>query len=258
MGAGGEAQATAAATTATAAAVVEEAAGKGEVTLWVVKLKLSTVVLLYVLAASAVWVGMHWHHRRGALGKAEEGIVCMCEERARMLQDQFAVSVNHVHALAILVATFHYEKQPPALDQDTFADYTARTSFERPLLSGVAYAQRVMHADRDAFERQQGWIIKTMKHQPSPEQDEYAPVIYSQETISYIEGLDVMSGAVAGFTPSPEELRLRACDSTKPNETDGDLATNTSLVGDLEGVDAATSSRNQGEAHGDHRGAQES
>jgi hypothetical protein len=35
--------------------------------------------------------------------------------------------------------------------QDTFADYTARTSFERPLLSGVAYAQRVVHADRESF-----------------------------------------------------------------------------------------------------------
>ncbi|KAI4963484.1 hypothetical protein ZWY2020_014030 [Hordeum vulgare] len=34
-----------------------------------------------------------------------------------MCEHQFAVSVNHVHALAILVATFHYEKQPPALDQ---------------------------------------------------------------------------------------------------------------------------------------------
>jgi hypothetical protein len=82
--------------------------------------------------------------------------------------------------------------------QDTFADYTARTSFERPLLSGVAYAQRVVHADRESFERQQGWIIKTMKHEPSPVQDEYAPVIFSQETISYIEGLDMMSGEVCG------------------------------------------------------------
>jgi hypothetical protein len=63
----------------------------------------------------------------------------------------------------------------------------------------VAYAQRVKHADRDAFERQQGWIIKTMKHEPSPEQDEYAPVIYSQETISYIEGLDMMSGEVCSM-----------------------------------------------------------
>jgi arabidopsis histidine kinase 2/3/4 (cytokinin receptor) len=82
--------------------------------------------------------------------------------------------------------------------QSTFADYTARTSFERPLLSGVAYAQRVVHADREGFERHQGWIIKTMKHEPSPAQDEYAPVVYSQETVSYIEGLDMMSGEVCG------------------------------------------------------------
>lgn len=34
------------------------------------------------------------------------GLVSLCEERVRLLQDQFAVSVNHVHALAILVATF--------------------------------------------------------------------------------------------------------------------------------------------------------
>lgn len=125
---------------------------------------------------------------------AERLLVSMCEERARMLQDQFAVSVNHVHALAILISTFHYQKHPSAIDQSTFAGYTAMTSFERPLLSGVAYAQRVEHADRDEFESEQGWIIKTMKKEPSPVQDEYAPVIFSQETISYIEALDMMSG----------------------------------------------------------------
>jgi histidine kinase 2/3/4 (cytokinin receptor) len=179
-------------------AAAEEEAGKdgeGPGGGWCVKVRLSRgVVVLWVLVAAAVWAGLHYHFRRAAMRKAEEGLISMCEERARMLQDQFAVSVNHVHALAILVATFHYEKHPPALDQDTFADYTARTSFERPLLSGVAYAQRVVHADRESFERQQGWIIKTMKHEPSPVQDEYAPVIYSQETVSYIEGLDMMSG----------------------------------------------------------------
>ncbi|KAL6637729.1 hypothetical protein ACP70R_025301 [Stipagrostis hirtigluma subsp. patula] len=179
---------------AAAEAPAEEAAkaGKGR---WRVKVKLTRLlVLLWTVAGVALWVMLHLRFRRAALRKAEEGLVSMCEERARMLQDQFAVSVNHVHALAILVATFHYEKHPPALDQDTFADYTARTSFERPLLSGVAYAQRVVHADRESFERRQGWIIKTMKHEPSPVQDEYAPVIYSQETVSYIEGLDMMSG----------------------------------------------------------------
>ncbi|CAB4295864.1 unnamed protein product [Prunus armeniaca] len=118
----------------------------------------------------------------------------MCDQRARMLQDQFSVSVNHVHALAILVSTFHYYKNPSAIDQETFAEYTARTAFERPLLSGVAYAQRVLDSDRENFERQHGWTIKTMEREPSPVRDEYAPVIFSQETVSYIESLDMMSG----------------------------------------------------------------
>ncbi|XP_066369194.1 probable histidine kinase 4 [Miscanthus floridulus] len=189
VGGGGEA--------AVSAAPAEEAAGKDgeEGSRWTMKEKLiAAAVLVWVLASAAGGVVVHRNICHAALQKMEEGLVSMCEERARMLQDQFAVSVNHVHALAILVATFHYEKHPPALDQDTFAEYTARTSFERPLLSGVAYAQRVEHADREGFERQQGWIIKTMKHEPSPVQDEYAPVVYSQETVSYIEGLDMMSG----------------------------------------------------------------
>ena len=49
--------------------------------------------------------------------RREEVLVSMCDQRARMLQDQFSVSVNHVHALAILVSTFHYFKNPSAIDQ---------------------------------------------------------------------------------------------------------------------------------------------
>ncbi|XP_065855867.1 histidine kinase 4 [Euphorbia lathyris] len=126
--------------------------------------------------------------------RRKEILSSMCDQRARMLQDQFSVSVNHVHALAILVSTFHYNKNPSAIDQETFAEYTARTSFERPLLSGVAYAQRVVNTERKEFERQHGWTIKTMEKEPSPVRDEYAPVIFSQETVSYIESLDMMSG----------------------------------------------------------------
>lgn len=49
--------------------------------------------------------------------RRKEVLVSMCDQRARMLQDQFSVSVNHVHALAILVSTFHYYKNPSAIDQ---------------------------------------------------------------------------------------------------------------------------------------------
>ncbi|KAF0932571.1 hypothetical protein E2562_010451 [Oryza meyeriana var. granulata] len=128
------------------------------------------------------------------MDRAEERLVSMCEERARMLQEQFGVTVNHVHALAILISIFHFEKFPSAIDQDTFAKYTARTSFERPLLNGVAYAQRIFHHEREMFESQQGWIMRTMKREAAPPQDEYAPVIFSQDTISYLARIDMMSG----------------------------------------------------------------
>ena len=46
------------------------------------------------------------------LGKAEE---CIMWERV-MLQDQFAVFVSHVHALAILVEAFHYAHARPGMN----------------------------------------------------------------------------------------------------------------------------------------------
>ncbi|XP_043721870.1 histidine kinase 4-like [Telopea speciosissima] len=129
-----------------------------------------------------------------ALARREEVLVTMCDQRARMLQDQFNVSVNHVHALAILVSTFHYYKNPSAIDKETFSRYTGGTAFERPLLNGVAYAQRVLHSEREEFEKQQRWTVKTMEREPSPMREEYAPVIFTQETVSYLESIDMMSG----------------------------------------------------------------
>ena len=60
----------------------------------------------------------------------------------------------------------------------------------------MAYAQRVVDSERENFERQHRWVIKTMERKPSPVRDEYAPVIFAQETVSYLESLDMMSGEV--------------------------------------------------------------
>lgn len=65
------------------------------------------------------------------------------------------------------------------------------------MLNGVAYAQRIFHHEREMFESQQGWIMKTMKREAAPPQtpqDEYAPVIFSQESVSYLARIDMMSG----------------------------------------------------------------
>ncbi|KAL4575634.1 hypothetical protein LXL04_022485 [Taraxacum kok-saghyz] len=150
---------------------------------------------LWIIAFGFAAVYVYRCIDEGHQERIEEGLVSMCDQRARMLQDQFSVSVNHVHALAVLVSTFHYYKNPSVIDQETFAEYTARTAFERPLLSGVAYAQRVMNSEREEFESQHGGTIRTMANkEPSPHRDEYAPVIFAQETVSYLNLLDMMSG----------------------------------------------------------------
>ncbi|KAK9021640.1 hypothetical protein V6N11_011619 [Hibiscus sabdariffa] len=145
-----------------------------------------------------------------ATEKRKETLASMCDERARMLQDQFNVSMNHIQAMSILISTFHHGKNPSAIDQTTFARYTERTSFERPLTSGVAYAVRVLHSEREQFEKHQGWTIKRMDTleqnpvhkddynpdlwEPSPIQEEYVPVIFAQDIISHVISIDLLSG----------------------------------------------------------------
>ncbi|KAL9994343.1 putative histidine kinase response regulator and transcription factor RR-A-type family [Helianthus debilis subsp. tardiflorus] len=168
------------------------------------------LLVVFVLAGVSLSIWLFWYLNKGIQLRREETLESMCDERARMLQDQFNVSMNHVHALAILVSTFYHGKQPPAIDQETFGEYTERTSFERPLTSGVAYALRVRHFEREKFEKEHGWTIKKMETEdqdqtlaqdcdpenldPSPVHDEYAPVILSQDTVSHIVSIDMMSG----------------------------------------------------------------
>lgn len=166
------------------------------------------LLVVFVVGGVITSFWLFWYLNEDIMLRRKVTLASMCDERARMLQDQFNVSMNHVHALAILISTFHHGKQPSAMDQETFEDYTERTAFERPLTSGVAYALRVRHLEREHIEKQYGWTIKKMDvddqtlaqdYNPesfttSPVQDEYAPVIFSQKTVSHIVSIDMMSG----------------------------------------------------------------
>nr|XP_017218287.1 PREDICTED: histidine kinase 3 isoform X2 [Daucus carota subsp. sativus] len=174
------------------------------------------LLVTWVLIGTLFSMWVFWYMNSQALEKRKETLASMCDERARMLQDQFNVSMNHVQAMSILISTFHHAKNPSAIDQGTFARYTERTAFERPLTSGVAYAVRVLHSEREHFEKQQGWKIKRMDHsdqvpvpkgvydgeeseapEPSliqPNQEEYAPVIFAQETVAHVISIDMLSG----------------------------------------------------------------
>ncbi|KAB1201274.1 Histidine kinase 3 [Morella rubra] len=168
------------------------------------------LLITWVLGWTMVSLWIFWYMSFQATEKRKETLASMCDERARMLQDQFNVSMNHIQAMSIMISTFHHGKNPSAIDQRTFARYTERTAFERPLTSGVAYAVRVLHSEREQFEKQQGWTIKSMDAleqnpvheddytpealEPSPIQEEYAPVIFAQDTIAHVVSLDMLSG----------------------------------------------------------------
>ncbi|CAK7336151.1 unnamed protein product [Dovyalis caffra] len=168
------------------------------------------LLVAWIVGWIAVSLWIFWYMSSQAFEKRKETLASMCDERARMLQDQFNVSMNHVQAMSILISTFHHGKNPSAIDQRTFAKYTERTAFERPLTSGVAYAVRVLHSEREQFEKQQGWTIKRMDSfeqnpvhkddnapealEPSPIQEEYAPVIFAQDTVAHVVSLDMLSG----------------------------------------------------------------
>ncbi|KAK6918743.1 Signal transduction response regulator, receiver domain [Dillenia turbinata] len=165
------------------------------------------LLVIFVVSGIVGSLWLFWYLKVDFILRRKETLANMCDERARMLQDQFNVSMNHVHALAILVSTFHHGKDPSAIDQKTFGEYTERTAFERPLTSGVAYALKVPHSEREHFEKKHG-TIKKMEYEdqtlvqdctlenlePAPIQDEYAPVIFSQDTVSHIVSIDMMSG----------------------------------------------------------------
>lgn len=153
------------------------------------------MVMLWFLVGIAVAVWTFISMSREISRRRHENLVSMCEERAKMLQDQFVASMHHVRALTVLVSTFHLEMTPSVLYQEIFASYTARTAFERPLMSGVAYAQRVLQSEREEFERLQGWKIRHMHtKEVQSTQEEYAPAVFSQDTVSYLISLDMMSG----------------------------------------------------------------
>lgn len=78
------------------------------------------LLIVFVLLGVMTSFWLFWHLNAKNTLWRKETLANMCDERARMLQDQFNVSMNHVHALAILVSTFHHGKQPSAIDQVTF------------------------------------------------------------------------------------------------------------------------------------------
>lgn len=87
-------------------------------------------VLFWILVSFSVF----WYMSTQAFDKRKETLASMCDERARMLQDQFNVSMNHVQAMSILISTFHHARNPSAIDQVIFSSSSIRKDFNHPKL----------------------------------------------------------------------------------------------------------------------------
>lgn len=75
------------------------------------------LLLTWVLFWTMLSLWIFWYMSSQATEKRKETLTSMCDERSRMLQDQFNVSMNHVQAMSVLISTFHHGKNPSAIDQ---------------------------------------------------------------------------------------------------------------------------------------------
>lgn len=89
---------------------------------WWRKLLIAWIAFGFLLSFSVLW-----YMSSQALEKRKETLASMCDERARMLQDQFNVSMNHLQAMSVMVSIFHHGKNPSAIDQVKLLNYLVST-----------------------------------------------------------------------------------------------------------------------------------
>jgi histidine kinase 2/3/4 (cytokinin receptor) len=73
--------------------------------------------LLWVVGWSFASLWIYFFMNSPVVQKRRELLVSMCDERARLLEDQINISMRHMHALAVLVSTFHHSKSPSVMNQ---------------------------------------------------------------------------------------------------------------------------------------------
>lgn len=85
----------------------------GRVKRWLMN---GTVQVLLCLTMS-LCVGIHLQMKAKSTKTMEDWLLNTCEECAKILQDQFPLTVSHVHSLALLMSTFHHNKTYSSIDQ---------------------------------------------------------------------------------------------------------------------------------------------
>lgn len=85
----------------------------GKMKRWLIN---GTVQVLLCLTISFC-VGIHLQMKAQSTKTMEDWLQNTCEECAKNLQDQFPLTLSHVHSLALLMSTFHRNKTHFSIDQ---------------------------------------------------------------------------------------------------------------------------------------------
>ncbi|KAE8806747.1 putative histidine kinase 3 [Hordeum vulgare] len=164
------------------------------------------MAMLWVVGWTLICLQVFRYSNSGAVEKRRDSLASMCDERARMLQDQFNVSMNHLQALAILVNTFHHSQTPSAITQvcpipshPGSNPYPRRKSDEIPSPLAAGDVREVRGEDS------QGPGDAAVVEIRGPA-DEYAPVIFAQDAYKNVISFDMLSGAVRDHLLPPSLL----------------------------------------------------
>jgi CHASE1-domain containing sensor protein len=119
-----------------------------------------------------------------------------CESWANSIEKSFNESRSHIFYYRAVLNIWSYQdsSSTPALNQEKFLEFSLLTKETRPLVIGVAYLSRVLHKDRDKFEKEQGWEILDYFLRRQENRSEYAPVMFSDLSFPLIARADSWAG----------------------------------------------------------------
>eukprot|EP00850_Spirogloea_muscicola_P006768 SM000032S12152 [mRNA] locus=s32:838099:845078:+ [translate_table: standard] len=102
-----------------------------------------------------------------------------CRDWAVNVKTSFEHSSSGAMLFTEMINKFYLQKRRSALTEDTFQQLANSTAYDRPLLNGMAFLQKVTQAERPAFEKRKGSCLRSyFENSCLPTAKDYAACIF--------------------------------------------------------------------------------
>eukprot|EP00850_Spirogloea_muscicola_P000993 SM000003S11238 [mRNA] locus=s3:1699610:1706326:- [translate_table: standard] len=102
-----------------------------------------------------------------------------CRDWAVNVKTSFEHSSSGAMLFTEMINKFYLQMRRSALTEDTFQQLANSTAYDRPLLNGMAFLQKVTQAERPAFEKRMGSCLRSyFKNSCLPAAKDYAACVY--------------------------------------------------------------------------------